>query len=103
AEAGAHSQVGDILVDDARKISAALTCGNGGDIYGRERALSRQRFGEQRAIPDALPNVLQYRPQARRGGALGEELERLQNRKACFDQSAELLVEDQKIGRTNLA
>ena len=43
-EAGAHAEVGDVLIEYAREISAAFTGADHGHINRRERTLRRQRL-----------------------------------------------------------
>ncbi len=96
-EAGADAEVGNVLFEDAGEVAAAFTGGDDGDVDRREGALRGERFREQSAFADSLADVLQDWPEARGGGAFGEQIESFQDGQAGFDESVELLIEDDEI------
>ncbi len=65
--------------------------------------MSGHGFGQQRARTHALPDVFQDRAEPGGCRAFREQVERPQYWQARTDESIELLIEYQEIGRTDLA
>src|SRR6266478_6922621 len=95
--------IGDVIVQNTRQISALFSRQDGRRIdFGKYTGFG-DGLGKRFAFPDAVSNLADDRTEFGRGGAVGEKIQRFQDRQTRFDEGVELLVENEEFRSANLA
>src|SRR5262249_54637235 len=95
----------DVPPEDRVQVAAALASEQRRGVDARkEVAVHGERVGQRGAGADLFVDVVEDGPEGRRGDAALQQVERLDERHAGFQQRRQLLVEDQELaGRDALS